>query len=157
MIIKYFKTYNLLRTHINSLFQDLVTNVSPRIVRGTTSGPIYGPGQGSFLNIELISEKTAEYWLTCVRELKKDFPTKIVIASIMCSFNKVYSEIYSFEVIVICRTIGLSLRNVLRKPEQMLSNLIFLVHTVWVNEEWVWLAARIHTWSSRSANGSDLQ
>ncbi|KAE9548824.1 hypothetical protein FO519_007960 [Halicephalobus sp. NKZ332] len=70
------------------LDKDLVTNVSPRIVRGTTSGPIYGPGQGSFLNIELISEKTAEYWLTCVQELKKDFPTKIVIASIMCSFNK---------------------------------------------------------------------
>jgi dihydropyrimidine dehydrogenase (NADP+) len=62
--------------------------VSPRIVRGTTSGPVYGPGQSSFLNIELISEKTAEYWLTCVRELKRDFPTKVVIASIMCSFNK---------------------------------------------------------------------
>jgi len=81
-----------------------VTNVSPRIVRGTTSGPIYGPGQGSFLNIELISEKTAEvfryriscinsylkkYWLECIRELKRDFPTKIVIASIMASFDKV--------------------------------------------------------------------
>jgi dihydropyrimidine dehydrogenase (NADP+) len=30
-------------------------------VWGTTSGHIYGPGQGSFLNIELISEKTAKY------------------------------------------------------------------------------------------------
>ncbi|KAH7699203.1 dihydropyrimidine dehydrogenase, partial [Aphelenchoides avenae] len=70
------------------LDKDLVTNVSPRIVRGTTSGPIYGPGQGAFLNIELISEKTADYWLECVRELKRDFPTKVVIASIMCSFNK---------------------------------------------------------------------
>lgn len=28
--------------------KDLVTNVSPRIVRGTTHGPIYGPGQGEF-------------------------------------------------------------------------------------------------------------
>jgi hypothetical protein len=37
-----------------------VTNVSPRIVRGTTHGPLYGPGQSAFLNIELISEKTAE-------------------------------------------------------------------------------------------------
>uniref|UniRef100_A0A7E4UTH7 Dihydropyrimidine dehydrogenase [NADP(+)] n=1 Tax=Panagrellus redivivus TaxID=6233 RepID=A0A7E4UTH7_PANRE len=70
------------------LDKDLVTNVAPRIVRGTTSGPIYGPGQSSFLNIELISEKTAEYWLTCVTELKRDHPTKIVIASIMASFNK---------------------------------------------------------------------
>lgn len=71
------------------LDKDLVTNVSPRIVRGTTSGPIYGPGQGAFLNIELISEKTAEYWLTCICELKEEFPTKIVIASIMASFNNV--------------------------------------------------------------------
>uniref|UniRef100_A0A0K0DYG4 Dihydropyrimidine dehydrogenase [NADP(+)] n=1 Tax=Strongyloides stercoralis TaxID=6248 RepID=A0A0K0DYG4_STRER len=70
------------------LDKDLVTNVSPRIVRGTTSGHIYGPGQGSFINIELISEKKMAYWLKCIEELKKDFPTKVIIASIMCSFNK---------------------------------------------------------------------
>jgi hypothetical protein len=40
--------------------KNIVTNVAPRIVWGTTSGHIYGPGQGSFLNIELISEKTAK-------------------------------------------------------------------------------------------------
>ncbi|XP_045158402.2 dihydropyrimidine dehydrogenase [NADP(+)]-like [Mercenaria mercenaria] len=71
-----------------ALDKDLVTNVSPRIVRGTTSGHMFGPGQGSFLNIELISEKTAEYWCKSVTELKKDFPDKIIIASIMCSFSK---------------------------------------------------------------------
>ncbi|KAM9129937.1 dihydropyrimidine dehydrogenase [NADP(+)] isoform 1-T1 [Pangshura tecta] len=71
-----------------SLDKDIVTNVSPRIIRGITSGPIYGPGQGSFLNIELISEKTAEYWCKSVTELKADFPSQIVIASIMCSYNK---------------------------------------------------------------------
>lgn len=54
-----------------------MTNVSPRIVRGTTSGPLYGPGQGSFLNIELISEKTAAYWCKSVAELKKDFPNNV--------------------------------------------------------------------------------
>uniref|UniRef100_A0A3B4UN27 Dihydropyrimidine dehydrogenase [NADP(+)] n=1 Tax=Seriola dumerili TaxID=41447 RepID=A0A3B4UN27_SERDU len=70
------------------LDKDLVTNVSPRIVRGTTSGPLYGPGQGSFLNIELISEKTAAYWCQSVAELKKDFPDNVVISSIMCSYNK---------------------------------------------------------------------
>ncbi|KAH0534263.1 dihydropyrimidine dehydrogenase [NADP(+)] [Cotesia glomerata] len=70
------------------LDKDLVTNVSPRIIRGTTSGHNYGPGQGSFLNIELISEKTAAYWCRSISELKRDFPEKIVIASIMCSFNK---------------------------------------------------------------------
>ncbi|XP_075792703.1 dihydropyrimidine dehydrogenase [NADP(+)] isoform X2 [Pelodiscus sinensis] len=71
-----------------SLDKDIVTNVSPRIIRGITSGPIYGPGQGSFLNIELISEKTAEYWCKSITELKADFPNQIVIASIMCSYNK---------------------------------------------------------------------
>uniref|UniRef100_A0A7I4YB56 Dihydropyrimidine dehydrogenase [NADP(+)] n=1 Tax=Haemonchus contortus TaxID=6289 RepID=A0A7I4YB56_HAECO len=70
------------------LDKDLVTNVSPRIVKGSTSGPIYGPHQGSFLNIELISEKSAAYWLQCIRELKRDFPTKVVIASIMCTFSQ---------------------------------------------------------------------
>lgn len=69
-----------------SLDQDLVTNVSPRIVRGVTSGYNYGPQQGSFLNIELISEKEASYWCRSIYELKRDFPTKIVIASIMCAF-----------------------------------------------------------------------
>ncbi|KAM9720041.1 dihydropyrimidine dehydrogenase [NADP(+)] isoform 2-T2 [Menidia menidia] len=70
------------------LNKDLVTNVSPRIVRGTTSGHAFGPGQGSFLNIELISEKTAAYWCQSVAELKRDFPKNVVISSIMCSYNK---------------------------------------------------------------------
>ncbi|GBM46677.1 Dihydropyrimidine dehydrogenase [NADP(+)] [Araneus ventricosus] len=60
-----------------SLEKDIVTNVSPRIVRGTTSGHVYGPGQGSFLNIELISEKTLAYWLRSITELKKDFPDHV--------------------------------------------------------------------------------
>lgn len=71
-----------------SLDKDLVTNVSPRIIKGTTSRHHYGPEQSSFLNIELISEKTADYWCGSITELKRDFPTKIVIASIMCTYNK---------------------------------------------------------------------
>ncbi|NXX10517.1 DPYD dehydrogenase, partial [Podargus strigoides] len=71
-----------------SLDKDIVTNVSPRIVRGITSGPMYGPGQGSFLNIELISEKTAAYWCKSIAELKSDFPNHILIASIMCSYSR---------------------------------------------------------------------
>ncbi|KAI5732031.1 hypothetical protein M8J77_020136 [Diaphorina citri] len=71
-----------------SLQKDMVTNVSPRIVKGTTSRHLYGPEQGSFLNIELISEKTEEYWLTSITELKRDFPDRILIASIMCTYNK---------------------------------------------------------------------
>eukprot|EP00300_Choanocystis_sp_HF-7_P007476 c15313_g1_i2.p1 GENE.c15313_g1_i2~~c15313_g1_i2.p1 ORF type:complete len:1010 (+),score=203.26 c15313_g1_i2:39-3068(+) len=71
-----------------SLEKDLVTNISPRIVRGTTSGHNYGPGQSSFLNIELISEKTPTYWCNYIREVKAEFPLHIIIASIMCSYNK---------------------------------------------------------------------
>lgn len=72
-----------------SLDKDLVTNVSPRIIKGTTSRHHYGPEQGSFLNIELISEKTADYWCGSITELKQDFPSKIIIASIMCTYNKI--------------------------------------------------------------------
>ncbi|KAK0157682.1 hypothetical protein PV328_011391 [Microctonus aethiopoides] len=71
-----------------SLDKDLVTNVSPRIIKGTTSRHHFGPEQSSFLNIELISEKTAAYWCQSIAELKRDFPNKIIIASIMCGFNK---------------------------------------------------------------------
>lgn len=71
-----------------SLNKDNVTNISPRIVRGVTSGHNYGPGQGAFLNIELISEKYLEYWLESITELRRDFPNKVLIASIMCSYNK---------------------------------------------------------------------
>ena len=71
------------------VFQRLIVlNHFFRIVRGTTSGHTYGPGQGSFLNIELISEKTAAYWCKGVEEIKRDFPEKIVISSIMCSYDK---------------------------------------------------------------------
>ncbi|KAL0281629.1 UNVERIFIED_CONTAM: hypothetical protein PYX00_002557 [Menopon gallinae] len=71
-----------------ALDKDMVTNVSPRIVKGTTSRYHYGPEQGSFLNIELISEKCEAYWCRSIAELKRDFPTKVIIASIMCSYNK---------------------------------------------------------------------
>ena len=71
-----------------SLDKDVVTNISPRIIRGSTSGPHYGPHQGSFLNIELISEKSAAYWCSGVRQLKNDYPKHIVIASIMCGHDK---------------------------------------------------------------------
>jgi len=71
-----------------TLEKDIVTNISPRIIRGTTFGPHYGPNLGSYLNIEVVSEKTLNYWLQSIKELKQDFPTKIIIASIMCSFNE---------------------------------------------------------------------
>lgn len=54
-----------------------MTNVSPRIIRGSTTRHLYGPELGSFLNIELISEKTDLYWIEIIKELKRDFPTKV--------------------------------------------------------------------------------
>ncbi|KAK4336631.1 hypothetical protein RND71_043743 [Anisodus tanguticus] len=71
-----------------TLEKDIVTNISPRIIRGETFGPNYGPGLGSYLNIEVVSEKTTNYWVETIKELKRDFPTKIIIASIMCSYNE---------------------------------------------------------------------
>ncbi|KAK9886993.1 hypothetical protein WA026_019912 [Henosepilachna vigintioctopunctata] len=71
-----------------SLERDICTNVSPRIVRGVTSGQNFGPQQGSFLNIEVLSEKYTEYWMRGIAELKTDFPTKIIIASITTPFVK---------------------------------------------------------------------
>ena len=66
-----------------------MTNVSPRIVRGITSGPMYGPGQGSFLNIELISEKTAAYWCKSIAELKADFPNHVsTTQSLRCNMYR---------------------------------------------------------------------
>lgn len=82
------------------LDKDLVTNVSPRIVglggHGTGVGAAAGGvraeaaagavaagdpdvAKSAFLNIELISEKTAAYWLTSIRELKRDFPRHVSI------------------------------------------------------------------------------
>ncbi|XP_026679577.1 dihydropyrimidine dehydrogenase [NADP(+)] [Diaphorina citri] len=69
-----------------SLQKDMVTNVSPRIVKGTTSRHLYGPEQGSFLNIELISEKTAFYFIININVYC--FSPQILIASIMCTYNK---------------------------------------------------------------------
>ncbi|KAK6057252.1 pyridine nucleotide-disulfide oxidoreductase [Cooperia oncophora] len=40
--------WGFILTKTYGLDKDLVTNVSPRIVRGSTSGPIYGPNQVSF-------------------------------------------------------------------------------------------------------------
>ncbi|XP_065069979.1 dihydropyrimidine dehydrogenase [NADP(+)]-like [Rhopilema esculentum] len=89
MIRRAFETgWGFALTKTFSLDKDIVTNVSPRIVRGSTSGEIYGPGQGSFLNIELISEKTAKYWCNSVTELVRDFPNQVLIASIMCGYSK---------------------------------------------------------------------
>ena len=72
-------------TKTYGLDKDLITNVSPRIV-GTSMR--MGSNPSGYTNIELISEKTAEYWVEGVKQLKKKHPDKVVIASIMCAYSK---------------------------------------------------------------------
>ena len=71
-----------------ALDKDLITNVSPRIIRGSASGNLYGPNQGAFMNIELITEKTLAYWNQVVRELRRDFPEHPIISSIMAAYAR---------------------------------------------------------------------
>jgi dihydropyrimidine dehydrogenase (NADP+) len=40
------------------------------------------------MNIELISEKSAEYWENAIVEVKRDYPESVVIASVMCGYSK---------------------------------------------------------------------
>ena len=75
-------------TKTYSLDKYCPVNASPRIVGATTSGFHWGPHQSSYLNIELITEKSAAYWVQGVRELKEDMPNRIIIASIMAPFVK---------------------------------------------------------------------
>jgi dihydropyrimidine dehydrogenase (NADP+) len=65
-----------------SLDKDLVTNISPRIFKAT-SNPLHT--EAAFSNIELISEKTAKYWVEGSKHMKKEFPNKILIGSIMAA------------------------------------------------------------------------
>lgn len=67
---------------------EIITNVSPRIfssVQGPAKDRHYQEG---FINIELVSEKTPEYWCNGIRELKRLFPDRVVVASIMSCFEK---------------------------------------------------------------------
>ena len=64
------------------LDKDAITNVSPRIFKSTNNPLLNEP---SFSNIELISEKTARYWVEGAKQIKKEFPSKILIGSVMAS------------------------------------------------------------------------
>ena len=64
------------------LEKDKVVNVSPRIYKASVSTLNKEP---SFANIELISEKLPRYWVEGAKELKKDFPHKVLIGSIMAA------------------------------------------------------------------------
>lgn len=67
------------------LDKDEIVNVSPRIFKATNN-PLRT--EASFSNIELISEKRAKYWVEGAKEIKKDFPDKVLVGSIMASYKK---------------------------------------------------------------------
>mmetsp|Transcript_50522 Transcript_50522/g.76891 ORF Transcript_50522/g.76891 Transcript_50522/m.76891 type:complete len:90 (+) Transcript_50522:269-538(+) len=67
------------------LDKDTVTNISPRIYKGTAD-PL--KLEASFANIELITEKSAEYWIKGCKEVKDEYPDRIIVASYMCQYNK---------------------------------------------------------------------
>jgi len=67
------------------LDKDLPVNVSPRIVRTTNSPGHYGPHQKGFVNIELVTEKSACYWVKAIAELKAEFPDRPIVASVMAA------------------------------------------------------------------------
>ena len=45
-------------------------------------------GDNTYGNNCMVSDHPHEYWIDSVRKLKKEFPTKIIVASIMCSDDK---------------------------------------------------------------------
>src|SRR3954467_6512045 len=68
-----------------SLESAKVVNVVPRYgkLRSRTSGEIIG-----FENIELISDRPIDVWLEEFREIKKEYPRHVLIASIMEEYEK---------------------------------------------------------------------
>jgi dihydroorotate dehydrogenase subfamily 1 len=68
-----------------SLDASKVVNVHPRYarVRSRTHDEIYG-----WENIELISDRPFDVWLNEFRQLKQEYPDRVLIASVMEEFNK---------------------------------------------------------------------
>src|SRR6267154_3405820 len=68
-----------------SLESSKVVNVVPRYgkLRSRNNGEVIG-----FENIELISDRPIEVWLEEFRQIKKDYPDHVLIASIMEEYDK---------------------------------------------------------------------
>ncbi len=68
-----------------SLESSKVVNVAPRYgkLRSRTSGEVIG-----FENIELISDRPIDVWLDEFRQIKKEYPNHVLVASIMEEYEK---------------------------------------------------------------------
>lgn len=60
------------------LDKDTVTNISPRIYKSSNNAT---KKEASFANIELVTEKSAEYWIEGCKETKKEYPDHVIVAS----------------------------------------------------------------------------
>jgi len=67
------------------LDKDTVSNVSPRIFKSTSDGMKLDAG---YANIELVSEKSAAYWIEGAKQMKKEYPNHVLIGSLMARFDK---------------------------------------------------------------------
>lgn len=76
-------SYALTKTF--TLNKDIVTNVSPRIYKATNDIHKLEP---SFANIELVSEKSCDYWIEGAKDCIKQYPNNVLIGSIMAGHNK---------------------------------------------------------------------
>lgn len=65
--------------------KDIITNVSPRIFKATSD---ILQTEAAFANIELISEKSAKYWIEGAKNLKKEYPKHILVGSLMAGYSK---------------------------------------------------------------------
>mmetsp|Transcript_10325 Transcript_10325/g.1625 ORF Transcript_10325/g.1625 Transcript_10325/m.1625 type:complete len:90 (+) Transcript_10325:423-692(+) len=68
-----------------TLDKDIVTNISPRIYKGTSNAT---KNEASFANIELVTEKSCEYWIQGCIETKAQYPDHHIVGSIMCQNKK---------------------------------------------------------------------
>lgn len=99
-------------------------------------------GQGAFLNIELISEKSAAYWCQSVTELKKDFPKHVICriiqkkTGIVQNNSRFFRSLYPVLCVHLTRLTGPFWPRWQRILERMPSSWTWVVHTEWVNEEW---------------------
>ena len=98
-----------------SLDSSKVVNVTPRYarMRAPNSRDVIG-----WQNIELISDRPFEVMLQELKQLKEEFPGRVVIASIMEEYNKNAWQ----EIIGRCEEVGVVSR---RPPSVILSSRLF--------------------------------
>lgn len=84
MISRAFKAgWGFAVTKTFTIDDDLVTNVSPRIMSSLHQDRDYEHRKHGWMNIELVSEKYADYWYHAISDLKQEHPAHVVVASIM--------------------------------------------------------------------------